>query len=212
MPSVWLAAADNGLWRSDDDAHHWRQEAFQHTVVWSVSWASDGRHPYLAGFPGIPAAVSTNEGLSWTIMSHGLASQDGYIVRALVPDGSRLVLGAGNGVYWSADAGQTWAHAVGFAGGVGVGSFATQGNQVFAGLVPGGVVVSTDDGHSWTPVSPELTGVAGVMSLAVPAGSQRLLAGTMGHSVWTTLAPPRKALRKRTATSIPRAVPSDRRH
>jgi len=187
-PSVWLAATDNGVWRSDDRAQGWRPVAFQHHVVWSVSWAGDGRHAYLAGFPGIPAAISANEGVNWTILSQGLAGQDGFIVQALVPNGSQLILGTGNGVYWSADAGQTWAHAIGIADGIGVGSFATEGNRLFAGLIPGGVSVSTDGGRSWTSVVPELAGVAGVMSLAVPAGSQRLLAGTMGHSVWMTTA------------------------
>src|SRR2546428_4082220 len=185
-PSVWLAATDNGVWRSDDRARSWRPVAFQHHVVWSVSWAGDGRHAYLAGFPGIPAAISANEGVNWTILSQGLAGQDGFIVQALVPNGSQLILGTGNGVYWSADAGQTWAHAIGIAAGIGVGTFATEDNRLFAGLIPGGVSVSTDAGRSWTSVVPELAGVAGVMSLAVPAGSQRLLAGTMGHSVWMT--------------------------
>jgi len=187
-PSVWLAATDNGVWRSDDRARSWRPVAFQHHVVWSVSWAGDGHHAYLAGFPGIPAAISADDGLRWTILSQGLAGQYGIIVQALVPDGSYLVLGTGNGVYWSADAGQTWAHAIGIADGIGVGTFASEGNRLFAGLIPGGVSVSTDAGRSWTSVVPELVGVAGVMSLAVPAGSQRLLAGTMGHSVWMTTA------------------------
>src|SRR5207245_9259874 len=105
-PSVWLAATDNGVWRSDDRAQGWRPVAFQHNVGWSVSWAGDGRHAYLAGCPGIPAAISANEGVNWTILSQGLAGQDGFIVQALVPNGSQLILGTGNGVYWSADAGQ----------------------------------------------------------------------------------------------------------
>jgi len=183
-PSVWLAGTDNGVWRSDDRARSWRPVAFQHHVVWSVSWAGDGHHAYLAGFPGIPAAISADDGLRWTILSQGLAGQYGFIVQALVPDGSYLVLGTGNGVYWSADAGQTWTHAIGIADGIGVGTFASEGNRLFAGLIPGGVSVSTDAGRSWSSVLPELAGVAGVMSLAVPASSQRLLAGTMGHSVW----------------------------
>src|SRR2546425_1666227 len=185
-PSVWLAATDNGVWRSDDRARSWRPVAFQHHVVWSVSWAGDGRHAYLAGFPGIPAAISADEGMSWTTLGQGLAGEDGFIVQSLVPEGSQLVLGTGNGVYWSADGGQTWAHAIGIAAGIGVGTFATEGNRLFAGLIPGGVFVSTDAGRSWTSVVPELSGVAGVMSLAAPAGSQRLLAGTMGHSLWVT--------------------------
>ena len=185
-PSVWLAATDNGVWRSDDRARSWRPVAFQHHVVWSVSWAGDGRHAYLAGFPGIPAAISADEGMSWTTLGQGLAGEDGFIVQSLVPEGSQLVLGTGNGVYWSADAGQRWAHAIGIAAGIGVGTFATEGNRLFAGLIPGGVSVSTDAGRSWTSVVPELAGVAGVMSLAVLAGSQRLLAGTMGHSLWVT--------------------------
>src|SRR2546422_10855630 len=51
VPSVWLAATDNGVWRRDDSARTWRLTAFQHHVVWSVSWAGDGPHAYLAGCP-----------------------------------------------------------------------------------------------------------------------------------------------------------------
>src|SRR5438876_5436697 len=52
-PSVWLAATDNGVWRSDDSARSWRPVAFQHHIVWSVSWAGDGHHASLERFPGI---------------------------------------------------------------------------------------------------------------------------------------------------------------
>jgi hypothetical protein len=152
--------------------------------MWSVAWAEDGIHAYAAGLPGASVAVSSDSGLHWVISDAGADDRYGYAVQALDPAGQSVLLGTDEGVFFSRNGGRGWSRASGIPERVAVDSFLPVGDSTLAALVPGGVAVSRDGGAYWQAVVGAFGGGGGVMALARPT-SDAVVAGTMGHAVWS---------------------------
>ena len=182
-PKVWIAATKSGIWRSGDGENHWTQVGLAGRATWAAGWAADGIHAYAAGLPGASVAVSSDSGLHWVI-SAGADDRYGYAVQTLDPAGESVLLGTDDGVFFSRDGGRAWSRASGIPERVAVDSFLRVGDLTLAALVPGGVAVSRDAGAHWQAVVGALGGGGGVMALARPT-SDAVVAGTMGHAVWS---------------------------
>jgi photosystem II stability/assembly factor-like uncharacterized protein len=183
-PEVWIASTQSGIWRTGDDGKNWAPVGLAGRAIWAASWAGDGVHAYAAGLGGDTVAISSDSGMNWVVSDAGLEGRSGYAVEPLDPGGHSLVLGTDAGVFFSRDGGRLWSHAPGIRERVAVDSFVTVGGSILAGLVPGGVAASDDAGMHWRPVVPALGGGGGVMALARPSAGA-VVAGTMGHAVWS---------------------------
>lgn len=181
---LWIAATQSGIWRTDDDGKNWARVGLAGDPIWAATWAADGIHAYAAGLNGATVAISADSGRHWAVAGAGLDGRPGYAVEPLDAPGKSLLLGTDAGVFFSHDGGQAWTHASGIADRVAVDSFLTVGDSTLAALVPGGIAVSSDQGGHWRPVVSALGGGGGVMALARPSTGV-LVAGTMGHAVWS---------------------------
>jgi hypothetical protein len=181
---VWLAGGTGGLWRSEDSAQTWQLVDRSPSQIWAVRWTDDGESALAAGLGRAPFKYSRDGGRTWRETGGGLSGRGAYAVLALDPAGASILLGTDQGAYLSTDAGVSWRSTNGIAPGTGVDAFLQVPGGILAGLVPGGVAESTDGGRNWHAVVGTLGGSGGVMSLASPAGTARVTAGTMGHGVW----------------------------
>jgi len=184
-PRLWIAATESGIWRTGDGGNHWAQVGLVGRATWAVSWAGDGVHAYAAGLGGATVAISSDSGIHWVNSGAGLQGRPGYAVDSLDRAGESILLGTDGGVFFSLNGGATWSHATGIPERVAVDSFLAVGGSILAGLVPGGVAVSSDQGVHWRPLVGALGGGGGVMVLARPSAGTEV-AGTMGHAVWSS--------------------------
>ena len=133
--------------------------------------------------------LSTNNGLSWTLVNYGLPANTG--VSALAVIGNNIFAGIedpssyglGLGIYLSTNNGSNWTQISKGLTGTFIHTFAIKGNCIFAGTDPyygggGGVFLSTDNGSNWTQVNNGLPTDISVYSLAV--SGDNIFAGTTG--------------------------------
>jgi hypothetical protein len=143
-----------------------------------------------AGTGGGGVFLSTNNGAAWSRVDSGLSTTN-LFVNALAFSGTNIFAGIGSsGIFRSTNNGVSWVAVNSGLNQMGVGSFATNGTNLFAGT-GGGVFLSTNDGVSWTVAS---SGFGNVMALT-SIGST-LLAGAFSYGVfvstdsganWTTI-------------------------
>jgi photosystem II stability/assembly factor-like uncharacterized protein len=94
---------------------------------------------------------STDRGRSWSRSDDGLTG--GARINALASAGELLLAGTDSGVYFSADEGQSWSASVGAPKSVArILNFGKIGAKVFAGTDGSGLIVSSDDGRTWSLV------------------------------------------------------------
>jgi photosystem II stability/assembly factor-like uncharacterized protein len=94
---------------------------------------------------------STDRGRSWARSDAGLPSS--ARINALASAGDLTLAGTNSGVYFSADEGQSWTASVAAPKGVArILSFARLGRKVFAGTDRSGLIVSSDNGRTWSRV------------------------------------------------------------
>jgi photosystem II stability/assembly factor-like uncharacterized protein len=103
-------------------------------------------------------SLSTNGGKDWSNVSEELPS--GVAVDALGVSGGNLFAGLDGSydpVYLTTNNGAAWIDASGTPitpwASTSVSSFAVNGNNIFTGLIYGGVMLSTDNGATWNSVS-----------------------------------------------------------
>ena len=132
-------------------------------------------------FAGTPTGffLSTNEGASWTATT--LKNVNTLTVASFpnATGGLNLFAGTMDGLYRSGDDGVSWTEVMG-AGDSVVQSLVLVSGKLFAGTYNVGVLVSTDDGTTWTAASTGLTDTD-VLSLAFSfgdSGDTNLFAGT----------------------------------
>src|SRR5262249_52893227 len=159
--ALFTGAPFYGVYRSTDGGRNWTQTTSGLTDLFVLSLAVKGKTIFAGTFGG-RVFRSTDNGANWT--DTGLAARQVY---ALAVSGIYLFAGSEQGVFRSADDGQSWAPInsglTGF--GLRVQSLATRGATIFAGTGDG-LYRSTDNGQSWGTVNPALRGYS-VVGLTV---------------------------------------------
>lgn len=184
LSSVAFAGTERGLFRRTRGGL-WKN-SLHHQEVWGVTVA---RGEVLAVDNAGQVDISRDGGRHWRRTS--ISRQGAYAVTVRPGHPSWMLVGAGGGIYLSRNGGRSWSRQLRLRNSA-TDAFAWvpgSARLVFAANVSGGgprpappVMISRDAGLTWHPDGRNLTR-AGVMSL-LPLRGGRLLAGTMGHSVW----------------------------
>lgn len=152
--STWTAASGIGNQTRSYDMLVLPQAAYPGATGDVIYWATnDGLKRSINGGSSFTNAATVGSGAAWTVKAMGGSTQN------LV---CSIQGGAGTGIYYSSDAGQTWtaatiSGAVGTIGRITVSTTPASGTTAYAiyedtgsGRIARGVLVSTDAGHTWT--------------------------------------------------------------
>ncbi len=108
-PLVVLAAAGNTLWRSDDGGRVWAA-ALEGVAGFGIASGRIAPATVYLATPGSAVRRSDDAGLNWKIAGNGAWAAPGEVHVIVAPDNARRVyLASGDGVWWSTDAGISWA-------------------------------------------------------------------------------------------------------
>ena len=184
---IAFAATESGVYRRAPDGT-WTRVLAQ-SGVWTVALLPDDR-TVLAGDQMGRVYLSMDGGTHWGAAS---VTHDAVYAATFV-GGSRgnILAGAGGGVFQSRNGGANW-HRVLRLHDSAIAAFTSEpgsSRTIFAGAVASsaagatGVYVSRDGGASWKLYGHHPPSGGGIMSLAALPG-KRLLAGTMGHAIWS---------------------------
>ncbi len=183
LPARLYAAGADGLYRSPDGGQTWenvRGPLLGRSVLCLAVAPANGDRVYAGANAGL--FVSGDAGSSWTKASQPAA---GVLSLAAGAGGQVLAGTFGQGVYRSADGGQTWetvagalADAIVFA----VAIAPEDANLAYAGTAAG-FYLSRDGGRTWAPGGGALQNLS-VRTIQPLPGAGRLLAGTFGGGVF----------------------------
>ncbi len=154
---LYVGTDTSGIWTTPAASTFWnRIDNNRAPLRWVTALVWNGNEFWAGTDNGV--FVSTDIGTSWTSRNSGLGNLH---VQCLTFVGSTLFAGTrGNGIFSSIDSGTTWVSCNTGVTGLYVRSLFFSQNTLFAGMVPGnnydqgGPVRSTDEGMSWTCVSP----------------------------------------------------------
>lgn len=117
---------------------------------------------------------SSDHGANWTAVNTGLNSSGmGKEITALAVSGPNVIASTGQGIYYSANNGDTWSISS-YAGTYNPNVFYNVGTDLFAGGLSG-LYVSSDNGLTWTPQNNNFQGIT---SPAVPEIRSFVMNGT----------------------------------
>jgi photosystem II stability/assembly factor-like uncharacterized protein len=150
-PEHVLLGTHAGLYESSDGGRDWQRVALEGQDAMNLA-RSEGKTVWTAGHNVF--ARSTDGGATWTDMRpEGLPSLDlhGF---AVDPKDSQTLYAAvaGQGLYRSRDAGQSFELISGDVGGAVMALAVTADGRILAGDMQQGLLVSNDAGKSWKPV------------------------------------------------------------
>ncbi len=135
------------LWKSDDNGVSWSllssEKSFVHVTVLK-------NNTILAGTYSDGIFMSTDAGVHWTAVNHGITTPIAGRVSAFAEnaDGSAVYAAINNdGVYKSTDGGQNWVSVATF-GNV-MAMFSTSTDTLYVGNYPDGIHCSGDGGATW---------------------------------------------------------------
>ncbi|MGD0338143.1 MAG: FG-GAP-like repeat-containing protein [Bacteroidota bacterium] len=168
-----FAGTPSGVYLSTNNGTSWTAVNNGLTYTSVNALAVSGTNLF-AGILGGGVFLSTNNGTNWSAVNTGLTNTN---VQAFAVSGTNLFAGTnGGGVFLSTDSGTSWkATSTGLPWKTSyVEAFAISGTNLFAGTY-GGVLLSTNNGTSWTSVNIGLTNTY-VHTLAV--SGTNLFAGT----------------------------------
>lgn len=179
-----VAATEKGVYRYDRTGQ-WHKSLAAPTV-WSAALAKDDT--IVAGDNDGDVFISARTGKSWRRTN---VTPLGVSAVSVEPGTvNHLLVGAGDGIYLSRDAGRHWKHRLTLPNS-GVASIAWQSGSsrvVVAGAIARSgqgstqVYISKDAGRTWHVFGHDLNSNLGIMSLGITAS--RVFAGTMGNGVW----------------------------
>jgi hypothetical protein len=131
----------------------------------------------LAAINGLGTYGSTDAGATWTAVGTGLPST--VTVASLFVTGTGAFAGTDHGAYRSTDIGLTWVPAnIGLTDSTDVVGFAQVGTSLLAATVGQGVVISTDNGATWSETN---TGMVARSITTLFVSGTKLFAGTSGN-------------------------------
>jgi photosystem II stability/assembly factor-like uncharacterized protein len=171
-PEHVLLGTHAGLYESSDGGRGWQRVALEGQDAMNLA-RSEGKTVWTAGHNVF--ARSTDGGVTWTdVRPEGLPSLDlhGF---AVDPNDSQTLYAAvaGQGLYRSRDAGQSFELVTGEVGGAVMALAVTADGRILAGDMEQGLLVSNDVGKSWKPVLR-----ASLMGLAINPGDPKTVVAT----------------------------------
>jgi photosystem II stability/assembly factor-like uncharacterized protein len=196
QPGLVLAAAVNGLFRSDDGGSHWRPLSVKSSVWGLAVDPRDDSHVYAYFSEAGGVQQSRDGGLTWKPANTGLppwgqTGPSSLMIQPSAPD--TLFIEALFDLYRSVDSGATWSPVLAGQGVLGVRADPRSGALYAWSL--SSVVRSLDGGDHWLPASAGIP-VASFSSVAVSASGRvfavadgRLFGSSDGGSRWTELFP-----------------------
>ena len=187
-PSVVFAATSQGVFRSTDGAASWARCSPELATL-TVLVLPDGR-TVLAGTSGGAVLRSTDGGSHWSAAHAGIPGMQVSILVCSATEPGVVYCGTDNGVAVSVDSGASWQTRIrGLVPTVRAGEAAPRveigallsdpavPHRVTAALLGHGLVVSDDDGNTWT-LMPSWSATPWVYSLAADGTGTHVYAGT----------------------------------
>lgn len=174
--NLLAATRENGVFISPDYGTSWSQVNFEFGYSGPNSFCLAGEFVFAATWAGI--FRSSDNGFNWEEANIGMPSSRS--VTAMVVNGSTMIVGTSRGSYFiSENYGDTWL-------GVSLAypipnALAVCNNDLFAGSAGNGVLLSKDNGTTWTEVNNGLSDLT-VQSLAVIGST--IFAGTYQGGVF----------------------------
>lgn len=187
-------STDGGLtWNADDAGLSGAAGSYPEIT----SLFSDGTNLF-AGIWGGGVYRQTGASGSWEKANGGMDTASVFAFTAM---GSRVLAGAGDGIYISTDNGNNWAasdsgltDSTGVGGEPSIESMTTDGTRIYAGALGGLLFLSKDAGNSWTDISANLpsstgtgTRVAAVDTVLAVGDDSGLFLSYDGGATWTDI-------------------------
>ncbi|MCW8961215.1 MAG: hypothetical protein OQK29_06605, partial [Ignavibacteriaceae bacterium] len=150
--SIYAGTRD-GVFRTDDNGDNWvkmggANDTVNYCTVWDMCELEGTL--YISTFLQFNTTVykTSDNGMTWIRCGNGLPTGISFI-KGLVASGNNLVVGTGEGIYYSSDRGNSWHPSNGPVDNIE--SLAASGNYVYAAVPSGaGVYRSLDYGVNWT--------------------------------------------------------------
>jgi photosystem II stability/assembly factor-like uncharacterized protein len=167
----------SGIFRSTNNGDVWSSSGLINTNVEDI--VTDGNYIFAGTDLGVYR--SSDNGMTWLLKSTGITNT---AIHALFIQGSRLFTGTwynNEGIFVSSDFGETWNLSNSGLSAFEVSTFATIGNDIFAGTNTSGVFRSTDNGVNWTKCDSGLThGIIGKLTTI----GENIFAATYGGGIF----------------------------
>ncbi len=161
-----------GMHRSSDGGSTWQLASTDATDK-TVSWITVDGNRILAAVVGVGVLLSTDAGAAWTAKANGLVNLD-IDVLAITPSGALLAGDRKGLLYRSVNAGDSWQTVYSSDGAAK--TFAMGNGKIFAGVQPNSLLLSSDDGASWSQSRNGLTNVMALNMFKTTTGT--MLAAT----------------------------------
>ena len=163
-PNLLYASSERGVAKSTDNGLTWHDyvSGLYAVSVHDIFQATDKNIVYLAVTGGLAKTANYTDtaNVSWTQVSIGEQGSTAWSVFARKDDPSKILVGSANEIYHSEDSGTSWAESSSpLLNGEDVYDFQELPDGRIAGAFHdrdtcnGGVIVSSDDGLTWTPLS-----------------------------------------------------------
>ena len=149
--AVWLAATEQGLFKSRDQGKTWTSLRFApaELPVQSVCTFEDGARIRIVSSLGM--VFSDDAGLSW--IWHDLPLESGGALKLECADESTLLAIGRTGIYISRDAGKSWAKEQAGLPGARADELLVRPGLWLASMESAGLYISKDEGVSWSRVT-----------------------------------------------------------
>jgi len=177
---IYAGLVYGGVYQSTDSGGSWVEVSNGLTDTFVYSLAIMGNMVFAGTYTG-GVFRTTSNGAYWVQLDSGLVGGSS-IVYCLAASGSGIFAGTDDGVYLSADSGNTWLPVNGDISINNISSLALSGGSgILAGTSGSGVYLSTNNGGVWSPVN---NGLTDPLVLSLAADSPILYAGTDGGGVF----------------------------
>ena len=193
-----FAGTTTGVFRSSDNGTSWIASGLDSSDVFALTVTKDetGRSIILAGIEpevGISSCIfrSTDKGSSWTASSLSTYNTTCFAMSSGETGETNIFAGTYSGIYLSSDSGINWIHLD--AGphlsvrSIAIISNGAGGINIFAGTFLGGILLSTDNGESWSTINTGLIYEDKSVDALVASGDYIFAATNFSGSVWRRL-------------------------
>ena len=163
---------------------NWQLSGLQHQHIRAFDIDFKNAQLLYAGDAQNGVFVTTDGGQHWISRSVGLPLPDTLHALSFDATGKKLYIATGKGIFASADAAQHWSPVGAPGSALPVDSYtalafdATAPHTIYAGTVHHGVLVSTNDGDTWSTANNGLPAAAVINSLVFDSDRHQLWAAT----------------------------------
>jgi len=160
------AGTDGGVFKSEDQGHHWIScnDHLPNRLVRAMAFDPDNPDTLYAGTWNGRVHVSTDAGQNWQERSHGLPPFEIRSLAVHTHDPRRLYAGMRGGVYTTISRGEQWRPANAFTGTLQCMVMDPQRpDTLYVGTIADGIQKSTDGGDTWSSLTTPFTDVSSLL-------------------------------------------------